>query len=112
MLRGQSNSKIGVHVRRPPLPRPLVRPVPLTPAPLTPPRSAWFAFALPCYSTYKALTHSPSADTLQALSTYWAVVGAFVAFEQTLGLFLSWSARSRASPPCPHTLPGFPFTGS
>ncbi|KAI9461761.1 TB2/DP1, HVA22 family-domain-containing protein [Boletus coccyginus] len=51
---------------------------------------AWFAFALPCYSTYKVLTHSPSADTLQALSTYWAVVGAFIAFEQTLGLFLSW----------------------
>lgn len=53
--------------------------------------SAWFAFALPCYSTYKALAHSASADTLQALAMYWAVIGAFVAFEQTLGLFLSWS---------------------
>jgi receptor expression-enhancing protein 1/2/3/4 len=51
---------------------------------------AWFAFALPSYSTYKALAHSASADTLQALSTYWAVIGAFLAFEQSLGLFLSW----------------------
>ncbi|KAF8140416.1 TB2/DP1, HVA22 family-domain-containing protein [Boletus edulis] len=51
---------------------------------------AWFAFALPCYSTYKALTHSASPDTLQALATYWAVIGAFIAFEHTLGLFLSW----------------------
>lgn len=33
---------------------------------------------------------------------YWAVVGAFVAFEQTLGLFLSWSVSlSRPSPACP-----------
>ncbi|KAG8219669.1 TB2/DP1, HVA22 family-domain-containing protein [Butyriboletus roseoflavus] len=52
--------------------------------------SAWFAFALPCYSTYKALAHAASANTLQALSMYWAVIGAFIAFEQTLGLFLSW----------------------
>ncbi|KAF8560211.1 hypothetical protein OG21DRAFT_1502545 [Imleria badia] len=51
---------------------------------------AWFAFALPSYATYKALAHSAPADTLQALSTYWAVIGAFIAFEHTLGLFLSW----------------------
>ncbi|KAN0100479.1 TB2/DP1, HVA22 family domain containing protein [Tylopilus felleus] len=51
---------------------------------------AWFAFALPCYSTYKALAHSASADTLQALAAYWAVIAAFLAFEQTLGLILSW----------------------
>jgi len=51
---------------------------------------AWFAFALPAYATYKALAHSPSLDTLQALSVYWAVIGAFVAVEQTLGSFLSW----------------------
>jgi receptor expression-enhancing protein 1/2/3/4 len=72
-------------------------------------RSAWFAFALPSYSTYKALAHSASADTLQALSTYWAVIGAFLAFEQSLGLFLSWSVLPFSSPPCPETHPRLPF---
>ncbi|KAH0838171.1 TB2/DP1, HVA22 family-domain-containing protein [Lanmaoa asiatica] len=51
---------------------------------------AWFAFVLPCYSTYKALAHSAPADTLRPLAVYWAVIGAFTAFEQTFGLFLSW----------------------
>lgn len=74
--------------------------------------SAWFAFALPSYSTYKALAHSASADTLQALSTYWAVIGAFIAFEQSLGLFLSWSVLPFSSTPSLKHTPGCPSTGS
>ncbi|KAG2045029.1 TB2/DP1, HVA22 family-domain-containing protein [Suillus americanus] len=50
---------------------------------------AWFAFLLPSYSTYKALS-SPLSGELQSLSMYWAVVGAFIAIESTIGSFVSW----------------------
>lgn len=50
---------------------------------------AWFAFLLPSYSTYKALS-SPLSGELQGLSMYWAVVGAFIAIESTIGPFISW----------------------
>lgn len=50
---------------------------------------AWFAFLLPSYSTYKALS-SPLSGELQSLSMYWAVVGAFIAIESTIGPFVSW----------------------
>lgn len=50
---------------------------------------AWFAFLLPSYSTYKALS-SPLSGDLQSLSMYWAVVGAFIAIESTIGPFVSW----------------------
>lgn len=50
---------------------------------------AWFAFLLPCYSTYKALS-SPLSGDLRGLSMYWAVVGAFIAIESTIGTFVSW----------------------
>lgn len=50
---------------------------------------AWFAFLLPSYSTYKALS-SPLSGELQGLSMYWAVVGAFIAIESTIGPFVSW----------------------
>ncbi|KIK94024.1 hypothetical protein PAXRUDRAFT_828413 [Paxillus rubicundulus Ve08.2h10] len=51
---------------------------------------SWFAFLLPCYSTYKALSHAPSPDELETLSMYWAVIGAFIAVEQSVGPFISW----------------------
>jgi len=50
---------------------------------------AWFAFLLPSYSTYKALS-SPLSGELQNLSMYWAVIGAFIAAETTIGPFISW----------------------
>ncbi|KAG2150187.1 TB2/DP1, HVA22 family-domain-containing protein [Suillus cothurnatus] len=50
---------------------------------------AWFAFLLPSYSTYKALS-SPLSGELQSLSMYWAVVGSFIAIESTIGPFVSW----------------------
>jgi len=50
---------------------------------------AWFAFLLPSYSTYKALS-SPLSGELQDLSMYWAVIGAFIAAETTIGPFVSW----------------------
>ncbi|KAG0704351.1 TB2/DP1, HVA22 family-domain-containing protein [Suillus ampliporus] len=50
---------------------------------------AWFAFLLPSYSTYKALS-SPLSGELQSLSMYWAVIGAFIAIESTVGPFVSW----------------------
>ncbi|KAH9486585.1 Putative HVA22-like protein g [Psilocybe cubensis] len=44
--------------------------------------SAWFAFLLPCYATYKALARRPFSESdLQKWSMYWTVMGAFVAFE-------------------------------
>ncbi|KAH7930559.1 hypothetical protein BV22DRAFT_1028277 [Leucogyrophana mollusca] len=51
---------------------------------------AWFAFLLPCYSTFKALSHAPLSGELEKLSMYWAVIGAFVAIEHTVGPFISW----------------------
>ncbi|KAG9314220.1 TB2/DP1, HVA22 family-domain-containing protein [Chiua virens] len=46
---------------------------------------AWFAFALPAYNTYKALAHNQQTNP-----SYWIVIALFVAFENTLGLVLSW----------------------
>jgi len=51
---------------------------------------SWFAFLLPCYSTYKALSRAPSSGELERLSMYWAVIGAFIAVEQSVGPFISW----------------------
>ncbi|KIJ68211.1 hypothetical protein HYDPIDRAFT_124427 [Hydnomerulius pinastri MD-312] len=51
---------------------------------------SWFAFLLPCYSTFKALSRSPLSGELERLSMYWAVIGAFIAVEQTVGPFISW----------------------
>ena len=56
-----------------------------------PPRSAWFAFLLPSYATWKALAHRPvSEPDLERWCMYWAVVGAFVAFEYVTGWILDW----------------------
>ncbi|KAF9229107.1 hypothetical protein BS17DRAFT_771037 [Gyrodon lividus] len=51
---------------------------------------SWFAFLLPCYSTYKALSRASSSGELEIISMYWAVIGAFIAFEQSVGPFISW----------------------
>ncbi|TFK36875.1 TB2/DP1, HVA22 family-domain-containing protein [Crucibulum laeve] len=53
--------------------------------------SAWFAFLLPCYSTFKALSHRPlSEPELQRWSMYWCVIGTFVAFEYLAEWLISW----------------------
>ncbi|KAF8167735.1 TB2/DP1, HVA22 family-domain-containing protein [Crassisporium funariophilum] len=53
--------------------------------------SAWFAFFLPCYATFKALSQRPlSEPDLQKWGMYWAVIGAFVAFEYVAEWFISW----------------------
>ncbi|KAI0068300.1 hypothetical protein BV25DRAFT_1911297 [Artomyces pyxidatus] len=53
--------------------------------------SGWFAFLLPSYSTFKALKHRPlSEPEIERWATYWAVVGAFVAFEYGAEWLLSW----------------------
>ena len=53
--------------------------------------SAWFAFLLPSYATWKALAHRPvSEPDLERWCMYWAVVGAFVAFEYVTGWILDW----------------------
>jgi len=53
--------------------------------------SAYFAFLLPCYATFKALSHRPvSEPELERLSMYWTVVGAFVAFQYTVEWLVSW----------------------
>ncbi|KAF9447805.1 hypothetical protein P691DRAFT_775871 [Macrolepiota fuliginosa MF-IS2] len=52
---------------------------------------AWFAFLLPSYATFKALSHRPlSEPDLQRWSMYWTVVGAFVAFEYAAEWLISW----------------------
>ncbi|KAH7910702.1 TB2/DP1, HVA22 family-domain-containing protein [Hygrophoropsis aurantiaca] len=51
---------------------------------------AWFAFLLPCYSTFKALSHAPLSGELEKLSMYWAIIGLFVAIEHMVGPFISW----------------------
>ncbi|KIJ21914.1 hypothetical protein PAXINDRAFT_165251 [Paxillus involutus ATCC 200175] len=51
---------------------------------------SWFAFLLPCYSTYKALSRALSPGELERLSMYWAVIGAFIAVEQSVGPLISW----------------------
>jgi len=53
--------------------------------------SAWFAYLLPCYSTFKTLSHEPvSQPELQKLAIYWTVIGAFIAFESITQCFISW----------------------
>jgi receptor expression-enhancing protein 1/2/3/4 len=53
--------------------------------------SAYFAFLLPCYSTFKALSHRPvSEPDLERLCMYWTVIGAFVAFQYTAEWLISW----------------------
>ncbi|OSD03280.1 hypothetical protein PYCCODRAFT_1477145 [Trametes coccinea BRFM310] len=53
--------------------------------------SAWFAFLLPSYATWKALAHRPlSEPELERWGQYWAVVGAFVAVEYVTGWILDW----------------------
>ncbi|KJA25865.1 hypothetical protein HYPSUDRAFT_160465, partial [Hypholoma sublateritium FD-334 SS-4] len=53
--------------------------------------SAWFAFLLPCFSTFKALSRRPlSEPELHKLAMYWAVIGAFVAFEYLAEWTISW----------------------
>src|SRR5258706_9643489 len=44
--------------------------------------SAWFAFFLPCYATFKVLSHRPvDAAELQKYAMYWSVISTVVAFE-------------------------------
>ncbi|KAF4573084.1 hypothetical protein EYR40_003833 [Pleurotus pulmonarius] len=53
--------------------------------------AAWFAFLLPCYSTYKVINQTPPPQAeLQRWSTYWVVLGAFLAFEHLAEWFVSW----------------------
>ncbi|EMD41926.1 hypothetical protein CERSUDRAFT_90515 [Gelatoporia subvermispora B] len=53
--------------------------------------SAWFAFLLPCFATWKALAHRPvSEPELEHWAKYWTVVGAFIAFEYVAEWFISW----------------------
>ncbi|KAF5352695.1 hypothetical protein D9756_006058 [Leucocoprinus leucothites] len=60
--------------------------------------SAWFAFLLPSYATFKALSHRPlSEPELQRWAMYWSVVGAFVAFEYTAEWFISWCVINLSS---------------
>jgi len=52
---------------------------------------AYFAFLLPCYSTFKALSHRPvSEPDLERLCMYWTVIGAFVAFQYTAEWLIYW----------------------
>ncbi|KAG1715986.1 hypothetical protein ID866_1151 [Astraeus odoratus] len=51
---------------------------------------SWFVFLLPCYSTFKTLSRAPQDGELQILCMYWAVIGAFIAVENTVGPFISW----------------------
>jgi len=53
--------------------------------------SAWFAFLLPCFATYKALSRRPFAEPdIQRWSMYWAVIGVFMAFEYVAEWTVSW----------------------
>lgn len=53
--------------------------------------SAWFAFFLPSYSTFKALKHRPlSEPDLTHWATYWTVMGMFVAIEYVAEWVVSW----------------------
>ncbi|KAF7339615.1 Protein YOP1 [Mycena sanguinolenta] len=53
--------------------------------------SAWFAFLIPVFGTYKALSHRPvSEPELERWAMYWSVMGLITAY-QYLGEFLiSW----------------------
>ncbi|KAF9566153.1 hypothetical protein CPC08DRAFT_704232 [Agrocybe pediades] len=53
--------------------------------------SAWFAFILPSFATFKALSRRPLSDSdIQKWSIYWAVIGVFVAFEYLAEWLISW----------------------
>jgi len=53
--------------------------------------SAWFAFFIPCYATFKTLSNRPISESeLQKWAMYWSVIGAFVAFEYATEWFISW----------------------
>jgi hypothetical protein len=55
--------------------------------------SAWFAFFIPCYGTFKTLSNRPISESeLQKWAMYWSVIGAFVAFEYVTEWFISWYA--------------------
>ncbi|KAK7059112.1 hypothetical protein VNI00_001737 [Paramarasmius palmivorus] len=53
---------------------------------------AWFAYLLPSFATYKALSKRPVVDTaeVERWCMYWCVVGAFVGFEYVAQWFVSW----------------------
>lgn len=60
---------------------------------IMPNSSAWFAFFLPCYATYKALSSSPTSEPdLKRWSMYWVVMGVFVTFEYLAEWLISWWA--------------------
>ncbi|KAI0347810.1 hypothetical protein BDW22DRAFT_1349873 [Trametopsis cervina] len=51
----------------------------------------WFAFLIPCYSTWKALSHRPTSDPeLERWAMYWVCVGGLVAFENVAQWLVSW----------------------
>ena len=55
--------------------------------------SAWFAFFLPSYATFKTLSNRPISESeLQQWAMYWSVIGAFVAFEYVAEWFITWYA--------------------
>ena len=55
--------------------------------------SAWFAFFIPCYATFKTLSNRPISESeLQKWAMYWSVIGAFVAFEYVTEWLISWYA--------------------
>ncbi|GLB35989.1 putative TB2/DP1, HVA22 family protein [Lyophyllum shimeji] len=56
--------------------------------------SAWFAFLLPCYATFKVLAHRPlSEPDLQRWSMYWTVIGVFLTFEHLGEWLISWQVK-------------------
>ncbi|KAJ8083825.1 hypothetical protein AAF712_000743 [Marasmius tenuissimus] len=52
---------------------------------------AWFAYFLPCFSTYKTLSKRPVVDAdVERWCMYWTVIGLFVGFEYVAQWFTSW----------------------
>jgi len=51
--------------------------------------SAWFAFLLPSFATYKALARK-DLDAVQHLSMYWCTVGVLVGIEYVCEWLISW----------------------
>jgi len=51
--------------------------------------SAWFAFLLPSFATYKALARK-DLDAIQNISMYWCTVGVLVAIEYVCEWLISW----------------------
>jgi len=51
----------------------------------------WFAFLIPVFGTYKALSHRPvSEPELERWTQYWAVIGVVVAYEYLAEFWISW----------------------